>query len=114
MQGYTVFTAMNADEAVERYEKFQPSLVIIDDDPAGVSAVSIAAQLKRLAVARHRRPPATIALRGDYVGREEPILVEFGHVLKKPLDFDWLDELVRLYSLRHGVRPVASANHNIH
>lgn len=97
-QGYEVLTALSGGEAVECMRERWPGVVIVDDDPGGISGVDLASRLKRLSLQHGRRPAAVVAVREDFAAGREPVLIGFDYVVSKPLNFECLDTVVRKLS----------------
>lgn len=95
MQGYCVSTASSEEAAMASLQAHWPILVIVDDDHGETSGVSLIARLKRFAMANNQGRLLAIAIRGDFLAGEEPLLPGFDYVVSKPLDFDFLDSLVK-------------------
>ena len=94
MQGYSVSIAASAEAAIASFQAHSPSLLIIDDDLGETSGVTLVATVKQLAMENSREIQA-IAIRGDFLAGEEPLLPGFEYVVSKPLDYDHLDRIVR-------------------
>ncbi len=94
LDGYCVYAVATVDAARKVFREHRPPVVVIDDDPEGIHAVVIAAQLEQEAVALSEGMPTFIAIRGDFFAGEQAPLSRIEHVLRKPLDFMRLDRIL--------------------
>ncbi len=94
IDGYRVHTASTFMSARQAFKQHRPPVVLIDNDPEGIHASVIAAQLEQDAAALSERAPVFIAVRGDMLRGEEAQLARMKHVLTKPVDFAELDRIL--------------------
>lgn len=94
IDGYRVHAVATVNKARQALRQHRPTVVVIDDDPEGIHAVILAAQLEQDALSQSERIPTFIAIRGDISWGDDLQLSHIEHVLTKPLDFARFDQLL--------------------
>lgn len=93
--GYDVVEAADGDEAVEKYVRYHPDLILMDLALPSINGASAAKIIRR--IEGFDKIPIVACTGFTNVSYEKAVETGFNGVLHKPIDFDKLEPLLNCY-----------------
>ena len=97
LKGHTLYTARNAEEAIQQYKAHQPSIVLLDIVLPGVNGIELLGQIKRLDPKAH---VIMITALDDEDLAKSAMQKGAADYITKPLDLEYLETQITFEGMR--------------